>query len=62
MIQFFGLRLLLDQNPQELFSSTIIGFRIHERGLNHVVELMGRAEPKVQQIQLISEKRREEES
>jgi hypothetical protein len=33
LIPFVGLRLLLDQNPQALVFATIVGVRIHERGL-----------------------------
>jgi hypothetical protein len=44
-----GLWLSLDLNPQELVSFTIIRVRIHERGLSHVMKLVGTTDPNVQQ-------------
>jgi hypothetical protein len=49
LIPFVGLRLSLDQNPQALVSVTNSRVRIHERGLIHVVKLIGSVEPNVQQ-------------
>ena len=41
--------MLLDQNSQELVSTTITRVRIHERWLVHVAKHMGSVEPNVQQ-------------
>jgi hypothetical protein len=42
-----GLLLLVDQNLQALFFATIVGVRIHERGLTHVIKVVGSIEPNV---------------
>jgi hypothetical protein len=49
MIPFVGLLLSLNKNLHALVSTKIIGVRIHERGLTHVMKLMGNTEPNVQQ-------------